>query len=232
MVRPCNATGLLAASVILRWGVHCCRVRRDIRFCVLELEPASFDFRLNYYRNKEEWQAGAQPKGSVPLGISQVELLRSIEEPVDYRMTVRTQDRLYSFRASLKDLKLWISMVRTATLCSIATWSSQELASFVALSGVTEDCINAIVQSHMDGRSVANCRSVLEMLPRFKLSAEDLQPTSAKFLLAKDVEKMFDLFDKYRLYASTSRLSAAMANLEALERSGTRELSETEFDQK
>ena len=145
---------------------------------MLELEPASFDYRLNYYRNKEEWQAGAQPKGSVPLGISQVELLRSIEEPVDYRMTVRTQDRLYSFRASLKDLKLWISMVRTATLCSIATWSSQELASFVALSGVTEDCINAIVQSHMDGRSVANCRSVLEMLPRFKLSAEDLQPTS------------------------------------------------------
>jgi hypothetical protein len=36
----------------------------------------------------------------------QVELLRSMQEPVDYRMTIRTRDRLFSFRASLKDLKV------------------------------------------------------------------------------------------------------------------------------
>ena len=37
---------------------------------------------------------------------AQVELLRSMQEPVDYRMTIRTRDRLFSFRASLKDLKV------------------------------------------------------------------------------------------------------------------------------
>lgn len=103
-------------------------VKWDIRFCALQLDPASFDFRLNYYRNQMDWQAGMPAKGSVGVGLSQVsplcsasgwsrltdglgrmpqvELLRSIEEPVDYRMTIRTRDRLFSFRASLKDLKV------------------------------------------------------------------------------------------------------------------------------
>ena len=100
----------------------------DIRFCALELDRASFDFRLNYYRNQQEWQAGMPAKGSVGVGLAhvspvsaasgwlrqadgldrvlQVELLRSVEEPVDYRMTIRTRDRLFSFRASQKDLKV------------------------------------------------------------------------------------------------------------------------------
>jgi hypothetical protein len=52
---------------------------------------------------------------------------------------------------------------------------SQELATFVALSGVTEDCINAIIQSNMDGRKIIMCRTVLDMLPLFGLVAEDLQ---------------------------------------------------------
>jgi hypothetical protein len=99
--------------------------------------------------------------------------------------------------------QLWIATIRTATLCSAATWSSQvrsicdrtlsilaasdissvcclfcdvqELATFVALSGVTEDCINAIIQSNMDGRKIIMCRTVLEMLPLFGLAPEDLQ---------------------------------------------------------
>ena len=106
----------------------------------------------------------------------------------------------------------------------------QELASFVALSGVTEDCINAIIQSNMDGRKIIMCRTVIEMLPLFGLAPEDLQPSrwvrscsrsplcyvystlphccctycwlhtrSPKYLLAKDVEKIFDLFDRYRM---------------------------------
>jgi hypothetical protein len=29
-----------------------------------------------------------------------------MQEPVDYRMTIRTRDRVFSFRASLKDLKV------------------------------------------------------------------------------------------------------------------------------
>ena len=97
----------------------------DIRFCALELDPALFEFRLNYYRNQEEWQARMPPKGSIGVGLAHVELLRSMAEPVDYRMTLRTRERVFSFRASLKDLKLWIATIRTATLCSAATWSSQ-----------------------------------------------------------------------------------------------------------
>jgi hypothetical protein len=163
-------------------------------------------FRLNYYRNKEEWQSRMPPKGSVPLGFSHVELLRSISEPVDYRMTIRTNERVFSFRASLKDLKVWISLIRCATLCSVAMWSSDELASFVALCGVTEECINVIVQSRMDGRAPAMCRTVNEMMEKFGITEADTSPASPKFLLAKDVEKIYDLFDRYRMYASTMRI--------------------------
>lgn len=92
---------LTFGQAVLKW---------DIRFCVLALDPVSFDFRLNYYRNMEEWQERFPPKGSVGVSLSQVELLRSMQEPVDYRMTIRTQDRLFSFRASLKDLKMWIAV--------------------------------------------------------------------------------------------------------------------------
>lgn len=146
------------------------------------------------------------PKGSIPLGFSHVELLRSISEPVDYRMTIRTSDRVFSFRATLKDLKVWISLIRCATLCSVAMWSSDELASFVALSGVTEDCINVIVQTRMDGRAPAMCRTVNEMMKLFGVTEADSNPSSAKYLLAKDVEKVYDLFDRYRMYASTMRI--------------------------
>ena len=47
-------------------------VKWDIRFCALELDPVSFDFRLNYYRNQQEWQAGMPAKGSVGVGLSHV----------------------------------------------------------------------------------------------------------------------------------------------------------------
>ena len=73
------------------------------------------------------------------------------------------------------------------------------------------------------------CRSVLEMLPLFGVVPEDLQPSSPKYLLSKDVEKTFDLFDRYRLYASTGRLRETLAHLQAL--NGARDLSDTEFDQ-
>jgi hypothetical protein len=65
----------------------------------------------------------------------------------------------------------------TVTFAVALAWICQELASFVALSGVTEDCINKIIQSNMDGRTVAMCRSVLEMLPLFGVAPEDLQPS-------------------------------------------------------
>eukprot|EP01043_Picozoa_sp_COSAG02_P066044 COSAG02_NODE_10150_length_2009_cov_1.042932_2_plen_114_part_01 len=45
-------------QAVLKW---------DIRFAVLELHPNSLEFRMNYYRNKEEWQARMPPKGSIPL---------------------------------------------------------------------------------------------------------------------------------------------------------------------
>ena len=51
----------------------------------------------------------------------------------------------------------------------------QELATFVALSGVTEDCINAIIQSNMDSRKIIMCRTVHDLLPLFGLTPEDLQ---------------------------------------------------------
>ena len=44
----------------------------DIRFCALELDPASYDFRLNYYHNQEQWQARMPPKGSIGVGLAQV----------------------------------------------------------------------------------------------------------------------------------------------------------------
>lgn len=117
----------------------------------------------------------------------------------------------------------------TVTFAVALAWICQELASFVALSGVTEDCINKIIQSNMDGRTVAMCRSVLEMLPLFGVAPEDLQPSSPSYLLAKDVEKTFDLFDRYRLYSSTARLRGALTGMQAIE--GLRGLSDVEFDQ-
>ena len=53
-----------------------------------------------------------RPHSRSRLRPSQVELLRSMQEPVDYRMTIRTRDRLFSFRASLKDLKVRCTRLR------------------------------------------------------------------------------------------------------------------------
>lgn len=53
----------LILQAVLKW---------DIRFCVLELDPVSCEFRLNYYRNQEEWQARMPPKGSVGVNLAQV----------------------------------------------------------------------------------------------------------------------------------------------------------------
>jgi len=54
---------LTFGQAVLKW---------DIRFCVLELDPVSCEFRLNYYRNQEEWQARMPPKGSVGVNLAQV----------------------------------------------------------------------------------------------------------------------------------------------------------------
>jgi hypothetical protein len=188
----------------------------DIRFCVLGIDERTCEAVLKYYKNKEEWQAQMQPKGTVPLGTAHVELLRSMEEPVDYRMTIRVSERCYSFRASLKDLKLWMGFVRACTLCSAARWTPQQLLEFVALAGVTDDMVNIILQSGLDGRQLAGCRTMLEMMPMFGITAADSAPSSPRYLLAKDVEKIFDKFDGYRMYASTLKLTSTLSNLEVV----------------
>ena len=212
---------LTFGQAVLKW---------DIRFCVLDLDHSNCEFVLRYYKNKEEWQAQMMPKGVVPLGISQVELLRSMTEPVDYRMTIRGSDRVYSFRASLKDLKLWMGFIRSATLSSAARWNPDQLVEFIALCGVTDDMINVILSKRIDGRALIGCRTMNEMLPLFGLKMGDSDPTSDKFLLAKDVEKVYDTFDKYRMYASTMKLATTLDGLNAMQCS--RKLNQLETEQK
>ena len=51
------------------------------------------------------------------------------------------------------------------------------------------------------------------MMPMFGLTAADTaDPNAEKYLLAKDVEKAFDTFDRYRMYASTMRCAAVVSN--------------------